>query len=1114
MSALEQTFLNYQRQNSISALGAKQPKQQIGAVKCTDLGLEFATIRYHLLEKRGDIMINSKALKCRTAVVAILVLGGGALGGLTPARALTPASLPLLAKPAPPETPNPHPALDLVAHNVRTDRAATDATSLRISNLYIQVDIVGHMAQTTILATFTNKTNNPLEGDFSLQLPAGAYVTGYALDLRGQMVDGVLQSRLQAREAYETQLRKGIDPGLAEVDSRNLFRTHVFPIFAGAGRTVRVTYVTPLAADGRFDLPLTTAYKVGQISIKVMSHGQGLTARAEQNATLPELLPTKISNAGNDSAYAYTGSDVTLNGTLRIHGVPSETAVITQHQNGEDFFEFVVDAEPTGTYRARSLRLYWDASRSHRDDDVRAEAQLVADYVSEVKPSSIDLVLFADEKPTVVHFDAPTPEAILKALQTTDYAGATRFEGLPGVLPGRVDICLVVSDGHNTLGGLPATKWPCRVMTLTASKATRRDVLKALSENNGGAFVDLGASGHDEALKQLLIRGPRLWAVEDGAGKPVPYMLSPIGNDQYRVIGPAPKSNTLVVSYADISLTYDLAKIGPVQNDAAGALWGAHLIDQANTAETVDPKAVLALARHYSVATPEVSFLVLEFGRDYAEAGIAPPADIDKAVMKEYLSARDELAKAADKARADRFDDILTQWSDQKTWYTAKYLTLQEIQRRKPSGKAGPPPVVQARETPPQPAVAPPAPIPAPPVAENSNSDYSEPPLAGSLAPPPSPPPPRPAVAPTPMAGYMANSRANADTSVLVAGARRRDEENGALNRVTPPQIEVSSAEWHPEKPYLKALEAVKTGDQAAWQAAYRGQEKIYGDTPGFYFDVAEWLFRKGLGERAISVARNALELPASDIDTQIILASRLIRYGDTVDAISLDEHIVSLTPEKPQATRNLALALIDATDHALASKTIGQSQAIATYKRALGLFMKVVLTPWDPDYDGIEIISLMEANHLVSKLNGLGVSNKDLSDLIDPRLVDLLDVDIRITLEWNTDDTDMDLWMDEPSGERVIYNNPKSQLGGRLSNDMTSGYGPEEYLLHNAPKGTYNVLANVYAADQLNRNGATSITVRLYRDWGRPTEKMESFVVDLLKDDEGGKAVGTFTRK
>ena len=163
--------------------------------------------------------------------------------------------------------------------------------------------------------------------------------------------------------------------------------------------------------------------------------------------------------------------------------------------------------------------------------------------------------------------------------------------------------------------------------------------------------------------------------------------------------------------------------------------------------------------------------------------------------------------------------------------------------------------------------------------------------------------------------------------------------------------------------------------------------------------DVSPWL-----RDRRRSQARNVLDLPGSDVDRRIILADRLLRYGAYDDAVSLDEHIVRLTPEKPQATRNLALALTTAADAQLAAGTVSKSAAIASYRRALTLLSQVVLTPWNTDYDGIEVIALMEANHLVAKLKTLGVDGDDLADILPLELTDTLDVDIRITLEWNTD--------------------------------------------------------------------------------------------------------------
>ena len=157
-------------------------------------------------------------------------------------------------------------------------------------------------------------------------------------------------------------------------------------------------------------------------------------------------------------------------------------------------------------------------------------------------------------------------------------------------------------------------------------------------------------------------------------------------------------------------------------------------------------------------------------------------------------------------------------------------------------------------------------------------------------------------------------------------------------------------------------------------------------------------------------------------------------------------------------------------------------------------------------------MISLMEVNRLIPRYRALGGEGITL----DPRLIALLDVDLRVTIEWNSEATDVDLWVDEPSGERAIYHNPRTALGGRLSNDMTQGFGPEEYLLRRAPNGSFKVRANVYAVDQLNPNGASTVTARLIYDYGRPTERVERRDIELApgEEDEHAVLVGKVTFK
>ena len=199
----------------------------------------------------------------------------------------------------------------------------------------------------------------------------------------------------------------------------------------------------------------------------------------------------------------------------------------------------------------------------------------------------------------------------------------------------------------------------------------------------------------------------------------------------------------------------------------------------------------------------------------------------------------------------------------------------------------------------------------------------------------------------------------------------------------------------------------------------------------------------------------------------------------------------------------------------ALAKRSEGRpsGQARTDLARAIDLLTQVIMTPWDGDYDGIELIALMEVNRLIPGYRALGGANVPL----DPRLIALLDVDVRVVIEWNTEETDLDLWVDEPNGERADYSNDETRIGGRISNDMTDGYGPEEYLLRRAPAGTFTVRANAYSPDEINPNGASRITARLIRDFGHPGEREEMVEIELLPDsdeeedgdDEGIRLIG-----
>ena len=85
---------------------------------------------------------------------------------------------------------------------------------LTLEKVAIEAVVNGFLAETTMTMTFRSGYDRVLEGELVFPLPEGATVTGYGLDVGGELVDGVVVERHEARIAFEKEVRKGVDPGL------------------------------------------------------------------------------------------------------------------------------------------------------------------------------------------------------------------------------------------------------------------------------------------------------------------------------------------------------------------------------------------------------------------------------------------------------------------------------------------------------------------------------------------------------------------------------------------------------------------------------------------------------------------------------------------------------------------------------------------------------------------------------------------------------------------------------------------------------------------------------------------------------------------------------------
>lgn len=218
------------------------------------------------------------------------------------------------------------PTLSAWSNGVRSDASKRE---IRVSSLDVSVEVRGDIAETTVTATFTNPTNELLEGQFRLNMPRNAVITGYALDVNGVLIDGVLETKYKAAEAYQRRVSQRIDPGLAEVDYSDKFETRIYPIPQRGSRTIRLRMVSAFDPAEGYSLPLTMDGKVGKMSLTV--DGDVRTV----------AIPQGLSGNGDK----ITGENVSLSGLLKLEAAKRETPMlVSEHPGAEHFFDLVAPA--------------------------------------------------------------------------------------------------------------------------------------------------------------------------------------------------------------------------------------------------------------------------------------------------------------------------------------------------------------------------------------------------------------------------------------------------------------------------------------------------------------------------------------------------------------------------------------------------------------------------------------------------------------------------------------------------------------------------------------------------------------------------------------------------
>lgn len=207
---------------------------------------------------------------------------------------------------------------------------------------------------------------------------------------------------------------------------------------------------------------------------------------------------------------------------------------------------------------------------------------------------------------------------------------------------------------------------------------------------------------------------------------------------------------------------------------------------------------------------------------------------------------------------------------------------------------------------------------------------------------------------------------------------------------------------------------------------------------------------------------------------------------GEKDDAERVYSAIVELLPRDPDAQRALATLLKQRGDLGAAKARLGAALEarpddarlmfeLADVEMRLGhkdeakaRFEKILAMP------GTSEQVKYPTKLRLDQINGTGDKN-----------------DVHVYLTWDTDRTDVDLWVITPSGEKVFYSNKKGKGGEALYDDVTTGYGPESFTAKNAQPGEYKVVVDYFSARRGPFPEARGEVV-IVTDEGKPTEKRQ----------------------
>jgi len=239
-------------------------------------------------------------------------------------------------------------------------------------------------------------------------------------------------------------------------------------------------------------------------------------------------------------------------------------------------------------------------------------------------------------------------------------------------------------------------------------------------------------------------------------------------------------------------------------------------------------------------------------------------------------------------------------------------------------------------------------------------------------------------------------------------------------------------------------------------------------------------------GHLAIVALSNLIESNPGDVKLLRMISYYALDKNKHRDAFYLLRKVAEMRPYEPQTYLAIARILVESNQLDLAS-----------------LYYEIVINGhWNREYGQFTLLAKIEYRQLLRRITQSGSSAK-IADYSKMRIGSLAksgspNSDLLISIEWNTDGTDIDLHIVEPHGEEIYYGHKRSKKGGKLTRDITTGFGPEIYNIKKARTGVYDIGLKYFSNNSNRASLRTTALVHIYRNIGRKNQSMERKVILL----------------